>query len=131
MDEKSLIFFIAVAQQLEMVVEKLVQSSFGKQLFAKVCSCLKAYRQACLEKNNAALYNDFLYALKHSLSQLKKTDLLLDIGAADIGLITMVENMESKATQKEAEQFFVVETEPEVLSRGEEKSEDDEDLVSF
>ena len=35
---------VTTAQQLEQVIMKLLQASFGDQMFPKICECLKAYR---------------------------------------------------------------------------------------
>ncbi len=49
-----------MAQQLEQVILKLLRATFGKQLFDKICGCLEAYREACLECDQPDLYNDFM-----------------------------------------------------------------------
>lgn len=99
-------FFLSVAQQLEQVILKLVQTSFGKQMFDKVCDCLLAYREACIARSNPNLYNDYLRELKFTLNSLKKPDLILDIAAKNVGLITKTEHPQSKDTDQDAEEFL-------------------------
>lgn len=55
---------IPVGQQLERVIVKLVEKSFGGGLFEKIVACLREYRDVCMQKRNSSLYNDFLYELK-------------------------------------------------------------------
>ncbi len=54
----------SVAQQLEQVILRLLQASFGRQLYDKICDCLEAYREVCIECDQPGLYNDFMQVLK-------------------------------------------------------------------
>ncbi len=71
-----------VAQQLEQVVLRMLNTSFGRQLFDKICSCLEAYREVCIECDNPELYNDFMQvgkSVKHFYARV--TLVLLTSGA--------------------------------------------------
>ena len=123
---------VTSAQQLEGVILRLLRSTFGKQMYEKICGCLEAYRKACLEKKNPALYNDFMRELKHALENVQKLDLMLDVAGKGLGLISKDEHWASRVTDEEAKRFLMdVEGDEKKASASQEKieEEEDEDLV--
>nr|AIL94178.1 Ku80 [Tigriopus japonicus] len=97
---------VSLAQQLESVIEKLVHASLFKQLYGKICDCLKVYRASCLLKDNPHLYNDYLNELKHLVESKQKTDLLKDVQEKSLGLIGRDEHHGSKYSAEEALAFL-------------------------
>jgi len=87
--------------QMEEVVERFMASAFGTDLNAKIISCLKAYREACCERNEASLYNDFLKTVKNKSGK----KLWTDVCDSNLGLIQASE-ASSGVEQAEAELFI-------------------------
>ena len=76
-------------------------------MHAKIAACLAAYRSACLERGNPALYNDFLREFKFVLGgEAKKQSLMLEVAERDLGLITRDEHRDSRVGPDEAKQYL-------------------------
>jgi len=91
----------SAALQMEEVVERFMASAFGTDLNAKIISCLKAYREACCDRNEASLYNNFLKTVKNKSGK----KLWTDVCDSNLGLIQARE-ASSGVEQAEAELFL-------------------------
>ncbi|KAG0418115.1 hypothetical protein HPB47_005122 [Ixodes persulcatus] len=135
--------FDDVCSQLEEVILKLFNDTLGRAVHAKAVRCLRAYREASVEKNDPGKFNDFMNKLK-TLYSIKREDLweLLIKGgslqrSSNVTVIQAVQPVGKAECSKsvleddEVKRFYVVEKEAEEKKEEEPKDEDDLASSSF
>jgi len=110
----------SAGSQMEEIVQKFVASAFGSDLNIKIIKCLKAYRRACVVRNEATLYNNFIRLMK-TISGDKLWEAISK--DSETGLVRQSEVDDGGVQDNEAEAFFSKHTETQ-----EEKEEEEEDM---
>ncbi|XP_002405506.4 X-ray repair cross-complementing protein 5 [Ixodes scapularis] len=116
--------FDDVCSQLEGVILKLFDDTLGRAVYAKAVRCLRAYREASLEKSNPGKFNDFMNKLK-SLYSIKREELWELLIKEAVQPVGKAECSKSALEDDEVKRFYVVEKEAEEKKEDEPKDEDD------
>ncbi len=102
---KSGLQFGSLVVMLEKVILKLVSESFGDQFYVKITKCLRAYRDASLERKVSGHYNSFLQELKSALLTQGRPELWQKMMEASLNLISVEDDPKSSFSSDEAREF--------------------------
>ena len=94
----------SLAQQLEMVVIKLLSSPLSASLATKILACLAAHREESCHRRRPELYNAFIRRVRERLGGSSK--LWLEVAEANLGLIADSE-VAGGAAEREAVDFLM------------------------
>jgi hypothetical protein len=112
---------------LEKVIVDLLQKSFGDEMIEKILGCIKAYREASLEKHSASAFNTFMPEFKTLLMSEKRTTFWKRIVNDEFGLILVIEDNSSSMTREDGREFLA--WTQEMPKEDTTEADDDDDLV--
>ncbi|KAK0066306.1 X-ray repair cross-complementing protein 5 [Biomphalaria pfeifferi] len=122
-DFKSLIsrrdedLFEEACDQMQNYIQQIVLQSFGQQNYSKALDCVKALREACIQKMEPNIFNTFLTKFKTFLLTKSKKDFWDLILKEKQVLITKFECEESSVTKEELDQFTAEDVKEDQSSR--------------
>ncbi|EPZ30967.1 Ku70/Ku80 beta-barrel domain-containing protein [Rozella allomycis CSF55] len=121
----------AIKEMSEMII-KIVNESFGDQMYAKACECVVALRKGSVQEQEWEEFNNYLGKLKSSFKGSKRRDGFWQvIKAKEISLISSIECGSSSISPEEKSKFLEDEIETAAPVEEAKDEQEDDDMVDL